>query len=134
MVRTRSLGANSGANFFGAKTTHAMLMTHRVCLLRVRGRIPRFAIHGDVMNDHERANYSRVAADAVAVALRLARLEMPEASDARLLLMILGNVAACCGRHRIEYPDVLRIVSGLYYDELERAAEPSCTNHALAMG
>jgi hypothetical protein len=79
------------------------------------------------MNDHERANYSRVAADAVAAALRLARLEMPEASDARLLLMILGNVAACCGRLRIEYPDVLRIVSGLYKEGSELPTLPGPT-------
>ena len=62
------------------------------------------------MNDQ----YSKVAAVAVGAALRLARSEMPEASDARLLLMILGNAAACCGRLRVEYPDVLGIVSGLY--------------------
>jgi hypothetical protein len=66
--------------------------------------------------NNERVEYSKVAADAVAPALRLARSEMPEASDARLLLMILGNAAVCCGRLRIEYPDVLRIVSGLYQE------------------
>ena len=79
------------------------------------------------MNDHERADYSTVAADAVAAALRLARSKMPEASDARLLLMILGNAAACCGRLRIDYPDVLSIVSGLYREGSELPPLPGRT-------
>jgi hypothetical protein len=78
------------------------------------------------MTDDE-TYYSKVAADAVAAALRLARSEMPEASDARLLLMILGNAAACCGRLRIEYPDVLSIVSRLHQhgSELPLLSGPS---------
>ena len=91
-------------------------------------------LHGGVMNDHERANYNKVAADAVVAALRLARSEMPEASDARLLLMILGNAAACCGRLRIEYPDVLRIVSGLYKEGSELPPLPApCQGSASAV-
>lgn len=75
------------------------------------------------MNDQ----YSKVAAVAVGAALRLARSEMPEASDARLLLMILGNAAACCGRLRVEYPDVLGIVSGLYKEGSELPPLPGPT-------
>ena len=70
--------------------------------------------NGDLMNDDERIHYSKVAADALAAALRLARSAMPEASEARPSLLILGNAAACCGRLRVEYADVLSVVSGLY--------------------
>jgi hypothetical protein len=70
---------------------------------------------GGPMNDEDpRVHFSEVAAKAVAAALRLARSEMPKASDARLLLLILGNAAACCGRLRIEYDDVMSLTSGLY--------------------
>ena len=52
--------------------------------------------------------------DAVAVALRFARSEMPEASDARLLLLIIGHVAACLGRLRVRSQDVVTIAWGFY--------------------
>jgi hypothetical protein len=56
--------------------------------------------------------HSRVAAAAVATALRVARSEMPEASDARLLLLIIGHVAACLGRLRVRSQDVMTIAWG----------------------
>ena len=58
--------------------------------------------------------HSRVAADAVAAALRFARSEMPEACDARLLLLIIGHVAACLGRLRVRSQDVVTIAWGFY--------------------
>ncbi len=62
----------------------------------------------------EAEQHSRVAADAVAAALRFPRSEMQDASDARLLLMIIGNAAACLGRLRVESRDVLQVVYSLY--------------------
>jgi hypothetical protein len=56
---------------------------------------------GREMSTEEIERYSRAAADAVAAALRLARSELPEASDARLLLLIVGHVAACLGQLRV---------------------------------
>jgi hypothetical protein len=61
-----------------------------------------------------KSKHSRVAANAVAAALRLARSEMPEASDARLLLLIIGNAAACLGHLRVRSQDVMTIVWGFY--------------------
>ena len=49
------------------------------------------------MTIDESERYSRVAADAVEAALRLARSDMPEASAARILLLIVGQAAACLG-------------------------------------
>ena len=43
------------------------------------------------MTNDETAHHSKVAADAVATALRLARSEVLKSSDARLLLMILAS-------------------------------------------
>jgi hypothetical protein len=68
--------------------------------------------------------YSRVAADAVAAALRLARSEMPEASDARLLLLIIGNAAACLGRLRVPSEDVLTIVRRFFEQGSEMPTLP----------
>jgi hypothetical protein len=79
------------------------------------------------MTQDDTAHYGKVAAEAVRAALRLARSEMPQSSDAQLLLMVLGNAAACCGRLRVEYSDVLSIVSGLYQEgsELPPISGPS---------
>jgi hypothetical protein len=66
------------------------------------------------MSAEEIERYSRVAADAVAAALRLARSELPGASDARLLLLIVGHAAACLGQLRVRSQDVLTIVWGFF--------------------
>ena len=55
-----------------------------------------------------------MAADAVAAALRLARSDMPDASAARLLLLIVGQAAACLGRLGVDSQDVLTITWGYY--------------------
>ncbi len=65
-----------------------------------------------IAGDIER--HSRVAADAVATALRFARLEMPEAPDARLLLLIVGNAAARLGQLRVRSQDVLTVAWGFH--------------------
>jgi hypothetical protein len=66
------------------------------------------------MSTDESERYSRVAADAVAAALRLARDDMPEASAARVLLLIVGQAAACLGRLGVNSQDVLTITWGYY--------------------
>jgi hypothetical protein len=106
LSRSCAAGAVAPVPGLGATASHSYQQR--------RGRRSRGNFDGGVLTDDEAAHYRRGAADAVAAALRLARSEMPEASDARLLLMILGNAAACCGRLRVEYPDVLSNVSGLY--------------------
>jgi hypothetical protein len=67
-----------------------------------------------VNTDRERERFSRVSANAVAAALRLGRSEMPEASDARLLLMIVANAAACLGRLRVNSQDALTVFWDAY--------------------
>jgi hypothetical protein len=66
------------------------------------------------LSTDEIERFSRVSADAVAAALRLARSEMPEASDARLLLLIVGHAAACLGRLRVRSQDVMTVAWGFY--------------------
>jgi hypothetical protein len=66
------------------------------------------------MNTAEVEKHSRVAADAVATALRFARSQMPEASDARLLLLIVGHAAAYLGRLRVRSQDVMTVTWGFY--------------------
>jgi hypothetical protein len=62
----------------------------------------------------ESERYSRVAANAVAAALRLARDDMPDASAARLLLLIVGQAAACLGRLGVDSQEVLTITWGYH--------------------
>ena len=64
------------------------------------------------INDAERI--SRVSADAVSAAMRLINTAMPDASEARGLLMILANAAVSCGRLRVDRADVLALIEGGY--------------------
>ena len=66
------------------------------------------------MGDEDSERFSRVSADAVSAAMTVVREEMPEASEARGLLLILGNAAISCGRLRVERTDVLDLVGGAY--------------------
>jgi hypothetical protein len=66
------------------------------------------------MSTGESERYSQLAADAVAMALRLARSDMPNASADRLLLLIVGQAAACLGRLGANSQDVLTINWGYY--------------------
>ena len=65
-------------------------------------------------DEPENIRFSRVAALAVAAAMRVAKTEMPEASERRLLLTVLMNVASSTGILRIEFDDVINIVAGAY--------------------
>ena len=66
------------------------------------------------MSTEEAERYSRVATDAVEAALRLAQADMPDASAARMLLLIVGQAAACLGRLGVSSQDVLTITWGYY--------------------
>lgn len=76
----------------------------------------------------EETEYSRVAADAVEAALRLARSEMPDASAARMLLLIVGQAAACLGRLGVNSQDVLTITWG-YYERGRSETTPLWKHH-----
>ena len=65
-----------------------------------------------------------MGADVVAAALRFARLQMPEASDTRLLLLIVANAAACLGQLRVRSQDVLTVVWGFYEQGCEMPEPP----------
>lgn len=68
------------------------------------------------MVDEDRVRLSRAAADAVSAAMQAIHEVMPESSEARALLLILGNAAISCGRLRVERADVLALV-GRAYDQ-----------------
>ena len=65
-------------------------------------------------DEPENIRVSRIAAIAVAAAMRVAKAEMPEASERRLLLTVLMNVASSAGILRIDFDDVMNIVAGAY--------------------
>ena len=65
-------------------------------------------------DEQERIRISKAAANAVAAAMRVTRSEMSDASEKRRLLLVLANAAASCGMLRIEYDDVMNLVSGAY--------------------
>ncbi len=77
------------------------------------------------MNEQERIRLSEVAANAVAAAMRVAKAEMPEASEKRRLLSVLANVALSCGILRIEFDDVMTLVAGAYRQGSQLAAPPT---------
>jgi len=83
----------------------------------VRGRCP--------MGDDERARISRVAAEAVAVAMRVVHEHMPEASEVRGLLLIIGNAAISSGRLRVDREDFLALAGGSYEQGLAMSQETS---------
>jgi hypothetical protein len=65
-------------------------------------------------DEPEHIRFSRVAAIAVAEAMRVTKSEMPDASEKRRLLLVLANTAASCGILRIEFDDVMNLVAGAY--------------------
>lgn len=65
------------------------------------------------MND-DRVLLSEASADAVAVAMDVLGRVLPEASEARRLLLIMANAAVCCGRLRVEREDVVALVMGAF--------------------
>jgi hypothetical protein len=67
-----------------------------------------------VSDEQERIRFSKAAANAVAAAMRVTRSEMSDASEKRRLLLVLANAAASCGMLRIEYDDVMNLVSDAY--------------------
>jgi hypothetical protein len=78
------------------------------------------------MNDEEdHIRLSRVAANAVAAAMRVAKDEMPEISEKRQLLLVLTNAASSCGILRIEFDDVMTLVAGAYRQGSQLPAPPA---------
>jgi hypothetical protein len=73
----------------------------------------------------EQERFSRVAANAVATAMRITHAEMPEASEKRRLLLVLTNAAASCGILRIDFDDVMNLVAGAYKQGSQLPAPPA---------
>jgi hypothetical protein len=71
-------------------------------------------------DEPENIRVSRVAAIAVAAAMRVAKAEMPEASERRLLLTVLANVASSAGILRIDFDDVMNIFADAYREGEQR--------------
>jgi hypothetical protein len=76
-------------------------------------------------DEPEHIRYSRVAAIAVAAAMRVAKAEMPEASERRLLLTVLMNVASSAGILRIDFDDVMNLVAGCYKHGVQQHDPPT---------
>ena len=66
------------------------------------------------MSDDDSVRLSRSAAKAGSAAMSALQEEIPDASEARRLLLILANAAVSCGRLRVERTDVLDLVGGAY--------------------
>ena len=80
------------------------------------------------MSTGESERHRQVAADAVMAALRLAQSDMPDASAARMLLLIVGQAAAYLGRLGVNSHDVLRITWG-YYEHGRSETTPLWEDH-----
>jgi hypothetical protein len=76
-------------------------------------------------DEPENIRISRIAANAVAAAMSVAKAEMPEASERRLLLTVLMNVAASAGILRIDFDDVMNLVAGSYKDGVQQHDPPA---------
>jgi hypothetical protein len=78
------------------------------------------------MSDEQEHNqFSQVAANAMAAAMRVACAEMPEASEKRRLLLVLANAAASCGILRIEFDDVMKLAAVAYKQGSQLPAPPA---------
>jgi hypothetical protein len=73
----------------------------------------------------ENIRFSRTAANAVAAAMRVAKAEMPEASERRLLLIVLANVASSAGILRIDFEDVMNLVTLSYEQGMQQHNPPT---------
>jgi len=77
------------------------------------------------MADEDSVGLSRTAAEAVSVAMKDLKGAMPEASEARRLLLILANAAGSCGLLRVDRRDVLALVEGAYDQGARQPQEQS---------
>ena len=66
------------------------------------------------MSESEAVQFSKVAAEALRAALEVGRQRMPEASDARLLLLAIRYAAVGCARHGVVYADLECLVSSAF--------------------
>jgi len=62
--------------------------------------------------EDERFAFSRASAAAVDVAVREVRVHLPESSEARALLLIIGNAVISAARLGVDRADVLALVEG----------------------
>ena len=72
---------------------------------------------GDVVeidDELENIRFSLIAAKAVQAAMSVAKAEMPAASERTRLLTVLTGIAASAGILRIDFDDVMNLVSGAY--------------------
>ena len=72
---------------------------------------------GDVVelgDELENVRFSLIAAKAVQAAMSVAKAEMPAASERTRLLTVLTGMAASAGILRIDFDDVMNLVSGAY--------------------
>ena len=76
-------------------------------------------------DEPENIRVSRIAAIAVAATMRVAKAEMPEASERQLLLTVLMNVAASAGILRIDFEDVMSLVADTYKQGLQQHDPPT---------
>ena len=67
---------------------------------------------GDELENNIR--FSLIAAKAVQAAMSVAKAEMPAASERTRLLTVLTGMAASAGILRIDFDDVMNLVSGAY--------------------
>ena len=70
-------------------------------------------------DDLDPERLSAVAFDAIVQAFRYVREQMPNASDSRIMLIILSGIARNTGIAGIERDDVMSIVSSAYQTGLE---------------
>jgi hypothetical protein len=76
-------------------------------------------------DEQEGIQFSQVAANAVAAAMRVAHAEMPGDSEKRRLLLVLANAAASCGILRVEFDDLMKLVAGAYKQGSQLPAPPA---------
>ena len=60
-----------------------------------------------------------------AAAMSVAKAEMPDASEKRLLALVLTNAAASCGILRIEFDDVMTLTAEAYKLGAQQPAPPA---------
>jgi hypothetical protein len=77
---------------------------------------------GDELENNIR--FSLIAAKAVQAAMSVAKADMPAASERTRLLTVLTGMAASAGILRIDFDDVMNLVSGAYKLGVQEQDDP----------